>query len=180
MSLTVNDFFPAADSGEWKFRERNADDVQVFAFRAHASGNRRDVELDAPPSQRVKSFFDRMTITSAGLELTRIRFTNALIAIQPPFLITLGPETNKTDSLFPPDLGNVPVQAPFDGVITAKHVEQSSGPGHPAHWELTLVSRGRGGDILMRAAFRFEGGLGLVHYSGDFYGNFFIYERLPD
>ena len=180
MALTVNDFFPTSDSGEWKFRERNAGDVETFAFRAHTIEGRREVELDAPPSLRVKSFFDRMTITPAGLELTRIRFTNALITIPPPFLLTLGPEVNKTDTLFPPDLGNVPVQPPFAGLITTKHVEPSSGPGHPARWELSLVSRGRGGDILMRAAFRFEGGRGLVHYSGDFYGTFFIYDRLPD
>jgi len=180
MALTVGDFFTASDAGTWTFFERATNDRIAFTFRARQVGQNREIELDPPAGHRIKSFFDRMAITPVGLELRRIQFTNENVDIQPPFLLTLGPEANETANLFPQNLPGVPFSPPFNGVITQKHVTAEADSQQAARWELSLVSRGRGGDILMRAEFRFVRARGLDHYSGDFYGNFFIYERLPD
>src|SRR5687768_9913933 len=89
---TANDFFPSENSATWRFVEVSSNEEPVFSFRARQDGNRRLVELDAvdPPGYTYRGFFDRMTITPAGLQLDRIRFGSRAVPI-PPWLLTLGP-----------------------------------------------------------------------------------------
>ena len=122
------------------------------------------------------AFFDRLTLTEAGLELNRIRLRGRTVEIEPPLVVTLNPgESNQVAVLFPD--GTVPVlndQPPFAGKVTSKKLSPLG--GQRKQFEVKLVSTARGGERVFRARLQFQTGRGLTDYRGDMGGIFFVYE----
>jgi hypothetical protein len=180
MADRFQDFFPVAAHDTWKFLERNSGATVTIEYRAKSVSNRKVIELELTglPAHVNPNFFDRLTLTDAGLELNRIRLTKRAVAIDPPLVVTLKPEeSNQVAVLFPPDA--VPVlndSPPFAGKVTAKKL--SSLGTDKKQFEIKLVATARGGEKVFRVErMQFQTGRGLTSYLGDMGGIFFVYER---
>lgn len=179
MADRIEDFFPTAPQDTWKFLERNSGATVTVTYVAKPAGNRKTIELELTglPAHVNPAFFDRLTLTQAGLELNRIRLTKRTVDINLPLVVTLNPgESNQVAVLFPE--GTVPVlndQPPFAGKVTSKKLSPLSGQG--MQFEVKLVSTARAGEQVFRATLQFQTGRGLTDYRGDMGGIFFVYER---
>ena len=133
MADRIEDFFPIALQDTWKFLERNSGATVTVTYVAKPAGNRKTIELELTglPAHLNPAFFDRLTLTRAGLELNRIRLTKRTVDINPPLVVTLNPgESNQVAVLFPE--GTVPVlndQPPFAGKVTFEEGEPARRAG---------------------------------------------------
>jgi hypothetical protein len=180
MAIPPGDFFP--NEAHWPFREISAGVALTLNLRSHVEAQGRAIEFTASPDQVFKAFFDRMTITAAGLELNRIRLGTQVVSIRPPLIVTTGDEPNQVADLLPGVTFSVGMNtAPYDGTVTEKkmmNIPPKGSFGGDTVWGIKIVSRSaatRG--ILMRPGFLLSRSNGLVLYMGDFYGVWFIYKR---
>ena len=105
MPSPFDPFFPAGPE-TWTFQERGSGLDIPISYTSAKEGDRTHIALDLPPLPAYfnAAFFDRMTLTPAGLELNRIRLNAGVtVPISPPLVVTLDPhEANAVEVLFPP------------------------------------------------------------------------------
>lgn len=178
MPSLFDTYFP--DHAVWAFREANTNAEIPLRLRTHTEGGRRQIELDAVSGQMFGTFFDRLTITDAGLELNRVRVGAQVLDIRPPLVMTTGAQKDHVANLFPGLVGTFPMASPpYDGTVVAKgFIDIAETPTSPAdrRWVVRIASRGKEGTRVLEASFEFGWG-GLISYFGQLFGVFFKYDR---
>jgi hypothetical protein len=173
----IEEFFPQVDSAVWRLAEKSSLQTAAFSFRARRHGDRRHIELDAP-GFRHTAFFDRMTISPVGLELTRLHLLNVILDI-PVWRLTPDPVEDRVDRILPENWTFGTIRGPYSGVTTHKEIVDHQIPGQEIAgrcWTVALKISGIGGDVFS-ARMSFATETGLCHYSGQFFGVFFAYSR---
>jgi hypothetical protein len=101
--------------------------------------------------------------------------------IRPPLVITTGDQRDHVADLFPKIEGILGTSTkPYDGTVIFKHVQEIPKPGSPKPdllWSVGIESRGQDRAKVFRALFQFTRSAGLIEYTGDVYGVFFVYRR---
>jgi hypothetical protein len=184
MQLHPSEFFP--DQATWPFFEYSTREEVAIAVKSRGAGDQRVVEFSAPLEHRFRAFFDRMTVTPGGLELNRVRMFIQTLDIRPPLVITTGDQRDHVADLLPNIEGLLgPTTKPYDGTAVFKHLKEIPRPGFPNPdllWSIGIESRGQDRAIVFRTLLQFLRSAGLIEYTGDVYGSFFVYRRtdLPD
>ena len=178
MPNQLDQLFP--EKASWPFYERASGATFLLELSSRAEAGRRTVELTAPREHQFQAFFDRMTITGAGLELNRIRLRSQTLDIRPPLLVTTDQQPNRVADLFPGLAGSFPMATPpYAGSVIAKHWKEIPKPGSPqpdVSWTVEIDAKGREGTRVLRATLEFSRS-GLVSYIGQIYGVEFVYVR---
>jgi hypothetical protein len=184
MPFQPSEFFP--DHATWPFLEANTQTKLSIDVKSRASGAERFLDWTLPPESRSQAFFDRMTLSPAGLELNRVRMLSLTLDIRPPLVITAGDQHDHVADLFPNIKGSLgPTSKPYDGTVVFKHLKEILKPGSSQPdllWSIGIESRGQDRAKVFRALFQFLRSAGLIEYVGDVYGVFFVYRRtdLPE
>jgi len=175
-TATIDDFFPGID--EATFVERNTGVTVPLRFLWRVGADRRQLEIQGPSEHHFGAFFDRMTITGATLELERYRAGPLSLNIQPPLVITPGPEPNRAGNLFPSESPHLTLATwatqPYGAVASKELIDVHN---HPLIWRVTIVVRGNG-VVVSKTSYTFAREIGLIDCSGIAYGSFFDYLRL--
>ena len=178
MPLHLDDIFP--DHAVWPFFDRCTNATPTLNLTSRIEAGRRVVELNGALDHHFRLFFDRMTITGAGLELNRVRFGSYTLDICPPLTITTGGQVDHVANLLPGMPACIGTsRAPYDGSVVSKKFKEMPNPGTAQAdfvWEVRIVSRGAEGSQVFDATMEFSRS-GLVSYKGQLYGVFFVYER---
>ena len=175
MTIDLDAFFP--NHATWPFIERNSNAKLDIELSSQIDAGQRRLQLNPRPDIAFDAFFDRMTVTSAGLELNRVRLRSQTLDIRPPLVITTGDAVDRVENLFPGLVGTFPPVPPYDGTVT-KTVKTIAMPQPPdLEWEWQIISRGRDRQHAYEATYRFRRSAGLVSYIGQVYGVFFVFQR---
>lgn len=171
---TIDDFFPGiADS---TFVERATGATVPLRFLWRADADRRHLEIVAPAGHKFRAFFDRLTITSSTLEFERFRAGALSLTLQPPLVVTLGAETNRAGNLFGGGGLDVPMAiGPYEALATKELIDARN---HPLMWRVTITVCASNGVVASSTTYTFARGIGLIECRGQFFGVFFIYQRV--
>lgn len=187
--MAIGDFIP--QQADWPFHEANSGDYITVRVTSKTEGTTRRVQLALPENHFSTAFFDRMTISPAGLALDSLRMKESMLppkpprtttlSIRPPLVVTMDDAPNRVANLFPGFTGTFPSSTPpYDGAVSFKEVREVTIPESQERdtvWTILITSRASNGSIVFRPRFFFSMKSGLIFYTGDLYGVFFVYTR---
>ena len=171
-------FFPPVPGQKWSFLGPDIPGHHItFDFVAHEEGSKRLIELNAPPGTSLYSFFDRFTVSDAGLSVTRLSYQRGSADAQNALLVTQDAKPNHADAFLTiPGVGTLSA----DVFPAKKRIERRPDEANPAvmtwHWEFTVYAK-TPYQTWLTADFHFKAGLGLYRYVAQWYGVFSIFQR---
>jgi hypothetical protein len=177
----VLEFLPPP-SDRWRWADRVSNRIVTVPLAWRPQQGRHEIELGGVPDHPFKALFDRLIVTNAGIDITRLRMPSRAFDLRQPLSAAIGANGHRVTDVLPGMTTMIGMAAPpFEGVVVRSDVREAgeSTWSRLTQWELQVAIRGRDGTVAIRARWRWLKDLGLASYSGDVYGSAFRYDHHP-